>query len=151
MYFNKEIVLLNFDGNSKEEALRVLSDYFIKYGLVTSDFYEGIISRESNFPTGLFVNGTGVAIPHTDSEKVIHPQIGFMSLKKPVKFRDMANKDNEIDVSLIFMLALKKSDEQLSMLQKLVDLFQNERSVNQLKECTSRIEFKNIMKNAEIE
>ncbi|WP_121640755.1 PTS sugar transporter subunit IIA [Virgibacillus sp. Bac330] len=151
MFFNKEIITFNFEGHSKEQVLSHLSAEFIENDLVTQDFYASIISRELSFPTGLWMNDTGIAIPHTDSEKVKQAQIGFMSLKQPVTFKEMANKDNEIEVSLIFMLALKQSDQQLSMLQKLVNLFQNESMVKQLKECTSLIEFKSIMKNAGIE
>ena len=148
MYFDKEIVLFHYDGDSRDCALKALSDEFLKQDLVAPEFYDGILSREKQFPTGLFVNGTGIAIPHTNSDLVKNPQIGFMSLKNPVKFRDMANMDNEIDVSLIFMLALKKSEEQLATLQKLMDLFQNETLINRLKECTSVSDFRSIMNEA---
>lgn len=150
MLFDKEVAIFHFHAESKEHALKTLADQLLEKDLVTEDFYEGIISREMNFPTGLFVNGTGVAIPHTDSDKVKQSQIGFMSLSEPVKFMDMADKNNTIDVSLIFMLALKKSNEQLTTLQKLIELFQNEQIINQLKQCSSIEEFKNIMKNTDI-
>ena len=151
MLFDEEIVIFKFLANSKEHALKTLSDCFLEKDLVTPDFYDGIITRESNYPTGLFVNETGVAIPHTDGDKVKRSQIGFMSLSKPVKFMDMADKNKSIDVKLIFMLALKEANEQLTTLQKLIDLFQNKNLIGQLKECTSIEEFKNIMTEAGIE
>ena len=36
----------------------------------------------------------------------------------------MGTNDKEIEVSLLFMLALKEPSEQLEMLQKLIEMFQ---------------------------
>ncbi len=48
------------------------------------------------------------------------------------------------------MLGLKKSEEQVQMLQKLVDMFQNEELLNEIISCTNISEFKAIMKKANI-
>ena len=91
----------------------------------------------------------GVAIPHTDPDKVIEPQIGFMSLKHPVTFHQMGD-NAEIQVKLIFMLALKKSDDQLSMLQKLMALFQNQEAMDALQKIEQKNDFLDLMKKNEI-
>ena len=54
--------------------------------------------------------------------------------------------NTEIPVNMIFMLALKQSDSQLTMLQKLMALFQNQEAMNALQSITSIDEFILVMK-----
>ena len=56
----------------------------------------------------------------------------------------------EIQVKLIFMLALKKSDDQLSMLQKLMALFQNKEAMDALQSVDQKNDFLALMKKNEI-
>lgn len=149
-YFSEEIILFDKEVNDKEEALKLLSDQFENKNLVENDFFESIINREKSFPTGLQVNDIGIAIPHTDSEKVKKAQLGYLSLKNPVIFSDMGDANQEIEVTIIFMLALKDPHSQLEMLQKLIGLFQNQELINRLKVCNDKEEFKKIIKIAEL-
>lgn len=149
-YFSEEVILFNKYVSDKEEALKLLSDQLKDKDLVEDNFYRGIIEREKNYPTGLQVGDIGIAIPHTDSDKVKKAQLGFLSLKQPVIFKDMGDANNEIEVSMIFMLALKDPDSQLTMLQKLIGLFQDKTLINRLKQCTEIEEFKMIMDKAEL-
>ena len=151
MFFNEEIVFFNESCSNKEEAIKKLANEFFKKGLVKDTFSQAVIDREKVYPTGLDINGVGVAIPHTDGIHVVEPQIGFMSLKEPVVFKDMVDDTNEIKVKVIFMLGLLKSEQQIEMLQKLVGLFQNETLLKQVIDCENIDEFKEIMKKANIE
>lgn len=151
MFFNQEIVFFNESCSSKEEAIKKLADEFLKKGLVKDTFFQAVVDREKVYPTGLSINGIGVAIPHTDGIHVVEPQIGFMSLKEPVAFKNMVDDTDEIQVKIIFMLGLLKSEQQIQMLQKLVELFQNEELLKQVVECKNIDEFKQIMKKANIE
>ncbi|MNI84124.1 Phosphoenolpyruvate-dependent sugar phosphotransferase system, EIIA 2 [compost metagenome] len=74
-----------------------------------------------------------------------------MSLKEPVIFKDMVDEKNEIKVSAIFMLGLLKSEQQIDILQKLVDLFQDQEMLKKVIACTNIEEFKSIMKKANID
>lgn len=123
-YFDERIAFFKKNLEGKEGIFRLLSDELLSKNLVKEDFFEGIINREQVFPTGLVIGGIGVAIPHTDSIYVERSQVAFMSLEKPIIFYEMGSIDKEIEVQLIFMLALKEPHEQLSMLQKLIDMFQ---------------------------
>lgn len=149
-YFSEEIILFDKDVNDKEEALKLLSDQLKDKKLVENDFFESIIEREKNYPTGLQIEDIGIAIPHTDSDKVKKAQLGYLSLKQPVIFNDMGDADSEIKVSMIFMLALKDPHSQLTMLQKLIGLFQDKNLIERLKNCTEIEEFKKIIDKAGI-
>lgn len=151
MYFSEEIAFFNQSCNSKEEALKKLADVFLEKGLVKDTFFQAVIEREKVYPTGLSINGIGVAIPHTDGVHIINPQIGFMSLKEPIIFKDMVDAGHDIEVNAIFMLGLLKSQQQMDMLQKLVELFQDEVLFKNVIACKNIDEFKDIMKKANID
>lgn len=127
--FDAKIALFNQHAETKEEALKMLADEFIRTGVAKDTFYQGLITREESFPTGLRLNNMSVAIPHTDVEHVNRTQIGFMTLDAPVNFVEMGTDDTEIPVTMMFMLALKEAHQQLEMLTKLMDLFQNDELV----------------------
>ncbi len=124
--FDERIALFHRHAESRDEALKMLAEEFMKSGVAKDTFYEGILSREKVFATGLSLNNMCVAIPHTDPEHVNRTQIGFMSLDAPVEFIEMGTEDKKIPVTMMFMLALKEAHQQLDMLMKLMDAFQND-------------------------
>lgn len=125
--FDAKIALFHRDASNQEEALKILADEMMNSGVAKETFFDGIITRERNFATGLSLNnGMCVAIPHTDPEHVNRTQVGFISLNNPVEFIEMGTDDTKIPVTMMFMLALKEAHEQLDMLMKLMDMFQND-------------------------
>ena len=115
------------------------------------NYYEGISNREKEYPTGLLVNQTGFAIPHTDSERVNKSQICFLSLDEPIEFEDMVDKSHKISVELVFMLAMAQPHEQVNTLQNLIALFQDDEKVAKLKECNTEKELMQILNASGIE
>lgn len=134
--FDAQIALFHKDAKDKEEALKILAEEFMKSGVAKDTFLNGIIEREKVFATGLSLENMCVAIPHTDPEHVNRTQVGFMSLNEPVEFIEMGTDDKVIPVTMLFMLALKEAHEQLDMLMKLMDVFQD----NELMEKFSKVD-----------
>ncbi|TWT25997.1 PTS sugar transporter subunit IIA [Planomicrobium sp. CPCC 101110] len=132
MKLDKELIVLNLEASSKEEVLEVLGNLLTEHGVVKEGFIESVLQREKEFPTGLPTEPFGVAIPHTDGDMVHDSKIAFASLKNPVKFAAMGGSAELVDVKIVFMLALNSSQGQLDMLQKLVGLFQDPGTVEQL-------------------
>ncbi|XJZ26685.1 PTS sugar transporter subunit IIA [Bacillota bacterium Lsc_1132] len=151
MFFDRKITFFDLEVKNRQDALQTMGESLFAADLVTADFNKGVLEREETFPTGLAVQPYGVAIPHTDADKVISPQIAFASLKKPVKFRIMGNRKEEIDVSLIFMLAIKKAEDQLTMLQRLMEIFQNGSILTELAGCKNKEELDGILKKVGLE
>lgn len=145
MFFDQQIVLLEKDSKTKEEAFRLLADELIKTHCVNDQFYQNIVQREETFPTGLKINGIGVAIPHTDSKFVLRSQVAFMSLASPLSFIEMGSQEKKIDVSLLFMLALKEPHEQLGMLQNLISMFQTPGVLEALSSVTTKEAYLSII------
>lgn len=144
----KKIALFHQNAANKEEALKLLANEFIKSGVAKDSFYDGLITREKSYPTGLTLNNMCVAIPHTDIEHVNETQIGFMNLDTPVEFIEMGTDDKKIQVTCMFMLALKEAHQQLEMLQKLMDVFQNDELMKKFSEVSNYDDYYNLMKEA---
>src|SRR5690554_3289314 len=120
---NEELIMLNLDVVNREDVLREIGERLLNQGYVKKSFVDAIINREKDFSTGIQTKSIGVAIPHTDVEHVNRASIAIGILDKPVVFQNMGSED-EIEVSIIFMLAIKEPEQQLTMLQKLVNIFQ---------------------------
>ena len=149
--FDAKIALFHQHAESRDEALKMLADEFIKAGVAKETFYEGLITREANFPTGLSLNNMCVAIPHTDIEHVNRTQVGFMSLDEPVEFIEMGTDDKVIPVKMMFMLALKEAHQQLDMLMKLLDAFQNDELIDRFYAAENYEDFFELIKEAKLD
>lgn len=145
---DEKIALFHQHAETKEDALKLLADEFIKKGVSKDTFYEGLITREKSYPTGLTLNHMCVAIPHTDIEHVNKTQIGFMSLDAPVEFIEMGTEDKKIPVTCMFMLALTEAHQQLEMLQKLMGLFQNDELIEKFMHVDNYDDFYKLIEEA---
>lgn len=148
MFFDQELCLFHI---KPEDQMQLFEDMYKKLylsGCVKASFLDGILTRESEYPTGLEFNGVGFAIPHTDSVYVNKSQICFASLDEPVVFQDMTDKSHNIEVNLVFMLAMAVPHEQVETLQNLMTLFTDEQKVNKLRELSSQEEFIKLLNNS---
>lgn len=150
MYFDHHLCFFQLDVENKQQLFETLAGKLQQEGFVKENYLEGITEREEEYPTGILVGETGFAIPHTDSVRVNKSQICFASLKNPVEFSDMVDKENKISVSLVFMLAMSQPHEQVDTLQNMIALFQNEAAVEQLKACRDVETFAKILDEAQV-
>ncbi|ETI87305.1 MULTISPECIES: PTS sugar transporter subunit IIA [Streptococcus] len=146
MYFDKKLINTFVNVDNQEELFRFMSDSLYDSGCVKDSFYDGIVSRESEYPTGIQIGNVGFAIPHTDSKHVLESQICFVSLKKTILFADMTDINNKFPVNLVFMLAMKEPGDQIKTLQKLMEIFANEEVISFLLETDNKDEILNILK-----
>lgn len=150
MFFDKELCLIQLDVTSQEALFNKMAAALQAAGCVKETYLEGISSREQEFPTGLQVNGVGFALPHTDSRHVKQSQICLATMKTPVEFSSMTDKEDRFPVQLVFMLAMATPHEQVETLQNLVELFQDEQKVAELLTCTSKEQAMQLLHTAGI-
>jgi galactitol PTS system EIIA component len=122
-------------ADTAEDAIRQLGGYLFQQGIVRDTYVGAVLQREEIFPTGLPTPGIHVAIPHTDPEHVKKPAIAIGILEKPVVFGEMGNPDSQLDVQLICMLAIAKSDSLITLLEKLVVAFQDPEFLQSIISC----------------
>ncbi|MFC4619422.1 PTS sugar transporter subunit IIA [Camelliibacillus cellulosilyticus] len=145
LIFHDDLIDIGMTATDQEDALAQLSQKFIQKGYVKTTYPEALIKREKTFPTGLALNGIGIAIPHTDAEHVNSASLGIATLRKPVLFRAMDTGDL-LEVHILFMLAITHPTAQLKVLQKVVELMRSEEALLSLKHSETKSDVKTIVK-----
>lgn len=129
---SSNLIFKDIEVSSNEDALKFLGQRLFNEQYVKESYTEAVIAREKKYATGLPTGVYGVAIPHTDIVHVNEPGIAIGILNEPVKFIMMGTDDTEIDVKVIFMLAVKEPQEQLQLLERLMTILQDENMLNNI-------------------
>lgn len=133
MFFDEKIIELGMEARSDTDVITQLANILTQKDIVKKSFVDHVLEREKKFPTGLPVKeGLGIAIPHTDSIYVNKSQIAVASLKKPVIFKNMVDASKDVEVSLVFMIAMSKPHEQANLLSNLMNMCQHPQAVENL-------------------
>lgn len=140
------LVVMNLEASSDQEALDILAHKLLEWGYVKESYVQAVKDREKTFATGLAFEIMGIALPHTDSVHVIRQSIAIGVLKKPVTFKEMGTENDHVNVELIFMLAIKKSETQIDFLGKMLDVFQGQEKLKNIKNATSPEEITKLFK-----
>lgn len=144
---DKKLFLHNLEASNNIEAIQIIAKNMERYGYVKSSYSDAVVQREEVYPTGLQTSLFGVAIPHTDSEHVLKDSVAIATLKSPIPFTMMGTSDQQVQVEIIFMLAIKEPHGQLQLLQELTEVFQNEACLNGIKSAHDADEVIAILKN----
>lgn len=146
LFLDESIILLDIEGDTKEEVLKIIADQLVRKGLVKESFVPAVIQRENEFATGLPTNGVSVAIPHTDREHVKGKAMSIAVLKKPVDFGVMGDDHQTVPVKIVFMLVMDEADSQLSLLQKLTQIFQKKEILEKIVRARNKTLIKKVMR-----
>lgn len=129
----QSIIRNQLDVQNSNDVIKELGGIFLESDLVKETYINAVLEREQTMPTGLNTGTINVAIPHTDSEHVNESALALATLKKPVKFRLMDDPTKEVDVEIVFLLAVKDPMEQLGLLRKLMSIFQDDKLIYKMK------------------
>ena len=124
--FKKDNIFIQESFKDNESALIFLSEQLRCKGKVLDGFEEALLEREENYPTGLLVGDINVAIPHVDHKYVKESEILLCTLENPIPFRRMDMPDEEVEVSIIILLAIDSPDGHLEILRKIDKFVQNQ-------------------------
>lgn len=128
----EDLILLNIPGNSRDEALKYIADLFMEKGIAKPTFYEALLQRENEYPTGLPIGEINFAIPHTYPEHINRIAVCVATLQNTVIFKNMGNPEEDVPVRVIVCLALKKMDDNIKMLPTMMDFFADEENLRKL-------------------
>ena len=90
---------------------------------INDGWYDGISTREKNYPTGLHTEAAAIAIPHTDPQFIEKPYIAVIKPKTPIVFQPMAGMGDEVPAELIINLGVLRDGGQVAGLQNLMNIF----------------------------
>ena len=144
-YFKRENIFLDFDANDRKDFLSKISKILFEKKYVKEGFDDSIIEREEQYPTGLDFGEYKIAIPHTNPEYVNEEGIITVKLKKPIIFKDMGLDENDLEVSVIFVLLVQKGEEQVNLLTKLMSLLEQKEVYNTIKNASDKEEILRIL------
>lgn len=145
IHLDENVVHLHVLAEDSEDIIATLSEGLKRHQYVKESFLLSILEREKVFPTGLPLATMGVAIPHTDPEHVIRPMISVAVLENPVEFIVMGSENTKVSVEIVLMLAISDPAKQLSLLEKLMSVFQNDAAMSQLKNAASAKELVEVL------
>ena len=91
----------------------------------------------------------GVAIPHSDAEHINEEFISVVTVNEPVVFKSMEDANKTVDVSIIFVLGLRKAEDQLATLQAIMQVIQDPEVLDRLLEANRNVEVLDILKKGE--
>lgn len=140
----EDLIFQNLIFTCSEEVLQYLATKLYEKDLVVEDYMEAVVEREKIYPTGLPAK-VNVAIPHTDSEYVKETSIAIGVLDNPVEFISMEDPNVKLEVSLVIMLAIKDSNNQISLLQNIIALIQNDSDVKEIINSSDKTKIKNVL------
>lgn len=143
--FTETLILTGIEAKTNMEVLECMAANLCEQGMVKESYKQAIKDRENNFATGLPTASVGVAIPHTDIEHVNQAAISVGVLKEEVNFGIMGEEESTVPVKVVFMLAMKESHAQLELLQKLMQIFQDESALTTLATAASKTVIKELV------
>ncbi len=138
---DKNLIMLDLNVCTKEEAIKLLIDKLYSEGVVSSqkEFFNTVMERELHSPTGL---EKGLAIPHGKCESVNKAAFAVARLNNKISNWESIDENNEVD--LIFLLAIPKAEEgstHLKLLSELSVSLMNEEFYNSLRTAKDSKEF----------
>lgn len=119
------MVLTNLDVSSSDDVMDAVGTAVVKAGYAKESYVQALKDREKDYPTGLDVDGIGVAIPHTAVEHVNQSGVAIATLRQPVTFTQMGTDDETVGVQIVFMLAVTDPNDHLDELQRILLILQD--------------------------
>ncbi len=101
MLINENLILLDLNAETKQDAIEALASLGYRDGRIDSleTYVENVLQREQTYTTGV---GNGVAIPHAKSNSVKEAMIVF---GKPTKAIEWGSLDDK-PVDMVFLLGV---------------------------------------------
>lgn len=146
---DSSLIVTGLEAEDKKEVLKKLGSVVIREGYAKESYVDALITREEEFPTGLDVDGIGVAIPHTSVEHVNKVGIAIATLDHPVTFVQMGTDDETTEVRLVFMLAVVDPNAHIDQLQRIVEIIQDKTVLAKLMKAETADEIIQIIREKE--
>lgn len=137
LQFDQTLVAWDMETATAREVILHLAGLLQHAGHVAPDYGEMAWQRELHHPTGLPTRPFCIAFPHADAEGVIHSAMALARLEREVTFKNMADPDEDLAVSLVIMLANNNPTEQVQTLRNLAILFGEPEKLAALRDLSS--------------
>lgn len=145
----ESLIFTNLEAKTYEDVMRAVGRQVIAEGFAKESYVDALINREKDFPTGLDIDGFGVAIPHTDVSHVNKAATAIAILKNPVTFVQMGTDDDYVDAKVVFVLAVDDPQGHLEQLQRIISIIQDKNVLEKLTQANEASEIIDVIKEKE--
>ncbi len=145
----ESLIFTNLEAKTYEDVMRAVGQKVTAEGFAKESYVDALIDREKDFPTGLDIDGFGVAIPHTDVSHVNKAATAIAILKNPVTFVQMGTDDDYVDAKVVFVLAVDDPKGHLEQLQRIISIIQDKNVLEKLTQANEASEIINVIKEKE--
>ena len=145
----ESLIFTNLEAKTYEDVMRAVGQKVTAEGFAKESYVDALIDREKDFPTGLDIDGFGVAIPHTDVSHVNKAATAIAILKNPVTFVQMGTDDDYVDAKVVFVLAVDDPKGHLEQLQRIISIIQDKDVLEKLTQANEASEIINVIKEKE--
>jgi PTS system galactitol-specific IIA component len=135
--FDPALARLGMETPDKRGVISALAEALQTAGKVRESFFEAVMKREAEFPTGLPTPGAAIAIPHTDAQHCIEPGVAVGTLREAVEFEEMSSPGSTLDVRIVFLLSITNPEDHVEWLSRLSSAFETPELAKHLLESTS--------------
>jgi PTS system galactitol-specific IIA component len=131
----EDLIFFDIEGDTSIEVLENIAGVLQEKGVVKDTFAEALVARENEFPTGLPIGEINVAIPHTYPEHINEVAVTVCVLKEPVALKNMGDPTQDVMVSIVLCITMKKLDDNVKLLPELMGFFADESNLKGLVAC----------------
>lgn len=143
------MILTNLEARSSDEVMEKVGGAVIRAGYAKESYVQALKVREKDYPTGLDVDGIGVAIPHTSVDHVLKSGVAIATLKQPVTFVQMGTDDETAEIRVVFMLAVVDPNDHIDELQQILAILQDTTVLEKLMNAENAQQIIDLVKEKE--
>lgn len=147
---NPRLIFPGLAAQSTEDVFKSVGGALIQEGYAKASYVQALIDREAEFPTGLDVDGIGVAIPHTPVDHVNKSATAIAVLNDPITFVEMGTDDDKVQVRLVFMLCVVDPNQHIDELQRILSIIQDTKVLQALLGAQTPEQIVTIVKEKEL-
>lgn len=145
----RDLIFTDLDVKTSDDVFETIGGVLTEKGYTKDTYVQALKDREKEYPTGLNIDGVGVAIPHTPVDFVNQSATAIGVLKNPVTFIEMGMDDDEVPVRLVFMLAVVDPNAHIDELTQIVAIIQDKAVMQALTATNDPQEIINIIRDKE--
>ncbi|MCD7888005.1 MAG: PTS sugar transporter subunit IIA [Clostridiales bacterium] len=146
---NPSLIFTNVEAATSDDVMKFVGGALTREGYTKDSYVNALIEREAEYPTGLDIEGIGVAIPHTPVTHVYKSGTAIAVLSNPVPFVQMGTDDEYTDVRLVFMLSVVDPNQHIDELQQIIAIIQDKDVLERLLAAKTPSEIIDLIKEKE--
>lgn len=136
--FDQKLIFWDVEASNQADLYQKIASNLRIQKVVKPSYFDALTKRESEFPTGLKTRYLPIALPHANPENVNKAFISVVQTKKEIDMKQMGTNEEMETKNFFFLgIVLEKQDLQVKLLQRFMQLMNNQSFVDEFKELSN--------------